>query len=168
MRHLVTIVLMAFLVVVAHASHAQTASTNAADTDFIRKASSAGLTEIALGKLAATQASSDDVKKFAARMVADHTKSNEDLGKLAGSKGVQIAIAPEPAQQQLIDRLKNLEGSRFDREYSDAMIRDHQLVSGIYELEANKGEDVDIRDFARKTLPMLEEHGRLADSLPPF
>lgn len=147
---------------------AQQAKTTATDTDFIRRASSASLTEIALGKLAADQASSNDVKKYAERMVADHTKANESLGKLAGSKGVQIAVAPEPAQQQGIDRMKGLDGAKFDRAYSDAMVRDHKLVTGLYELEAEKGEDVDIRDYARSQLPMLKEHEKLAQSLPPF
>lgn len=147
---------------------AQQAKTTATDTDFIRRASSASLTEVALGKLAADQASSNDVKKYAERMVADHTKANESLGKLAGSKGVQIAVAPEPAQQQDIDRMKGLDGAKFDRAYSDAMVRDHKLVTGLYELEAEKGEDVEIRDYARSQLPMLKEHEKLAQSLPPF
>lgn len=147
---------------------AQQAKTTATDTDFIRRASSASLTEVALGKLAADQASSNDVKKYAERMVSDHTKANESLGKLAGSKGVQIAVAPEPAQQQDIDRMKGLDGAKFDRAYSDAMVRDHKLVTGLYELEAEKGEDVEIRDYARSQLPMLKEHEKLAQSLPPF
>lgn len=150
------------------AAVAQQAKTTATDTDFVRRASSASLTEIALGKLAADQASSNDVKKYAERMVADHTKANESLGKLAGSKGVQIAVAPEPAQQQDIDRMKGLDGAKFDRAYSDAMVRDHKLVTGLYELEAEKGEDVEIRDYARGQLPMLKEHEKLAQSLPPF
>jgi putative membrane protein len=70
------------------AASAESARSSAADTDFVRKASSGNLTEIALGKLASDQASSDDVKKYAARMVADHTQANEKLGKLAGSKGI--------------------------------------------------------------------------------
>lgn len=152
----------------AGAATAQAVKTTAADTDFVRRASSASLTEIALGKLAADQASSDDVKKFAERMVTDHTKANEALGKLAGSKGVQIAVAPEPAQQQEIDRIKGLDGAKFDRAYSDAMIRDHKMATGLYELEAEKGADVEIRDYARGVLPTLKEHEKLAQSLPPF
>ncbi|MET0505043.1 MAG: DUF4142 domain-containing protein [Luteibacter sp.] len=153
---------------IAGIAHAQAVKTTAADTDFVRRASSASLTEIALGKLAADQASSGDVKKFAERMVADHTKANEDLGKLAGSKGVQIAVAPEPAQQQEIDRIKALDGAKFDRAYSDAMVRDHKMVTGLYELEAEKGTDVEIRDYARSVLPTLKDHEKLAGSLPPF
>ncbi|UPG94197.1 DUF4142 domain-containing protein [Luteibacter aegosomatissinici] len=146
----------------------QPAKLSTADADFIRRASSAGLTEIALGKLAAQQASSDDVKKFAARMVDDHARSNEALGKLAGSKGVQVALSPEPAQQQEIDRLKGLDGAAFDRAYSDAMVRDHKLATGLYQLEADKGDDPEIRDFARQQLPVLKKHEDLADDLPPF
>jgi len=150
------------------AASAESARSSAADTDFVRKASSGNLTEIALGKLANDQASSDDVKKYAARMVADHTQANEKLGKLAGSKGIQIATAPDVAQQQDIDRLKGLDGAAFDRAYSDLMVRSHKLTTGLYDLEASKGEDVEIRAFARDALPVLREHEKLADSLPPF
>lgn len=162
---IVTCLLAACLV--ATTTLAQTRTT-ATDTDFVRKASSGNLTEITLGKLAADQASSDDVKKYAARMVVDHTDANEKLGKLAGSKGIQIATAPDVAQQQDIDRLKGLDGAAFDRAYSDLMVRSHKLTTGLYELEATKGTDPEIRDVARGTLPVLRVHEKLADSLPPF
>ena len=165
MRKLVCLFLIACF---AGTASAESARSSAADTDFVRKASSGNLTEIALGKLAADQASSDDVKTYAARMVADHTQANEQLGKLAGSKGIQIATAPDVAQQQDIDRLKGLDGAAFDRAYSDLMVRSHKLTSGLYELEATKGEDTEIRAFAHDSLPVLREHEKLADSLPPF
>ena len=165
MRKLVCLLLTVCLV---GAVSAESARSSAADTAFVRKASTGNLTEIALGKLAADQASSNDVKKYAARMVADHTLANEKLGKLAGSKGIQIATAPDVAQQQDIDRLKDLDGAAFDRAYSDLMVRSHKLTTGLYELEATKGEDTEIRAFARDTLPVLREHEKLADSLPPF
>lgn len=165
MRKLVCLLIAVCL---AAAASAESARSSAADTDFVRKASSGNLTEIAIGILAADQASSDDVKKYAARMVADHTQANEKLGKLAGSKGIQIATAPDVAQQQDIDRLKDLDGAAFDRAYSDLMVRSHKLTTGLYDLEASKGEDVEIRAFARDMLPVLREHEKLADSLPPF
>lgn len=165
MRKLVCLLIAVCL---AGAASAESARSSAADTDFVRKASGGNLTEIALGKLAANQASSDDVKKYAARMVADHTQANEKLGKLAGSKGIQIATAPDVAQQQDIDRVKDLDGAAFDRAYSDLMVRSHKLTTGLCDLEASKGEDVEIRAFARDMLPVLREHEKLADSLPPF
>ncbi|MGY3232862.1 putative membrane protein [Luteibacter sp. HA06] len=163
-----TYVCLFLALILAGAASAESARSSAADTDFVRKASSGNLTEISLGKLAADQASSDDVKKYAARMVTDHTEANEKLGKLAGSKGVQIATAPDMAQQQDIDRLKGLDGAAFDRAYSDLMVKSHKLTTGLYELEATKGEDAEIRAFAHDTLPVLREHEKLADSLPPF
>jgi putative membrane protein len=146
---------------------AQTRTTQV-DADFIRRASSADLTEIALGKLAQERASSSDVKQFAQRMVQDHTQSSAMLSRLAGSRGIQLAVAPEPAQQQDIDRMKDLQGSDFDRAYSDAMVRDHKLVTGLYELEAEKGDDPGVRDFARGQLDVLKDHARAADALPPL
>lgn len=147
---------------------AQAVKTTTADTDFVRRAGSASLTQIALGKLAAEQASSKDVKTYAASMVADHTRANEALARLAGSKGVQIAVAPEPAQQQEIDRIRALDGAAFDRAYSDAVVRDHKQTTGLYQLEAEKGDDVEIRDYARAQLPLLKEHEKSAGRLPPF
>ncbi|MET0936459.1 MAG: DUF4142 domain-containing protein [Luteibacter sp.] len=162
----VTLALLATLCF-ASAALAQTRTT-AADTDFVRKASSGNLTEITLGKLAADQASSDDVKKYAARMVVDHTDANEKLGKLAGTKGIQIATAPDVAQQQDIEKLKGFDGAAFDRAYSDLVVKSHKLTRGLYELEATKGQDAEIRDYAKNTLPVLRVHEELADSLPPF
>lgn len=147
---------------------AQAVRTTTADTDFVRRAGSASLTQIALGKLAAEQASSKDVKTYAAGMVADHTRANEALARLAGSKGVQIAVAPEPAQQQEIDRIRALDGAAFDRAYSDAVVHDHKQTTGLYQLEAEKGDDVEIRDYARAQLPLLKEHEKSAGRLPPF
>ena len=84
-----TRMLMATLMLVlAGTAAAQAVKTTQTDTDFVRRASSGSLTQIALGKLAAEQASSKDVKTYAANMVADHTQTNEALAKLAGSKGV--------------------------------------------------------------------------------
>jgi len=168
MRMLTMFVATLLLATTAAAQTVPPAKTTAADTDFIRRASSAGLTEVAVGKLAADQASSADVKEFASRMVTDHTRNNEALAKLAGSKGLQVAVAPEPAQQNEIDRLKGLQGGDFDRAYSDAMVHDHKMVIGLYELEANKGEDPQVRDFAKGTLDMLKQHEKLAGKLPPL
>ena len=168
MRQLLTLVASLLVATTAMAQTVPQAKTTAADADFVRRASSTGLTEIAMGKLAADQASSKDVKEFAARMVTDHTRTNETLGKLAGSKGLQIAVAPEPAQQQNIDRLKNLQGGDFDRAYSDIVVRDQKMATGLYDLEAEKGEDTEVRDFARQALPMLKEHRSMAGALPPL
>ncbi|MBB3227973.1 putative membrane protein [Luteibacter sp. Sphag1AF] len=138
------------------------------DNDFLRQASAAGLTQIALGKLAAGHAGSSDVKSFGERMVTDHTAINVDMAKLAGSKGKQLATSSDPDQQQIISKLGEMTGADFDRAYSDTVVKMDKNAQGIYELEATHGEDADIREFARKTMSTLKEHDSLAGSLPLF
>ena len=49
------------------------------DERFVEMAATGGQAEVAMGRLGQEQATSPDVKRFAARMVADHTKANEEL-----------------------------------------------------------------------------------------
>src|SRR5947209_866640 len=61
------------------------------DAQFVELASANDLAEINLGKMAATQASSPDVKKFAEHIVADHTKSSKLLLEIANKQGLKVA-----------------------------------------------------------------------------
>jgi predicted outer membrane protein len=66
------------------------AKLNNEDRKFITDAAHGGMAEVALGRLALERASSDEVKQFAQRMIDDHTRANEELMKLASSKGVTL------------------------------------------------------------------------------
>lgn len=65
-------------IMVAHA-WAQTGSTmssgtaSVSDTSFVRQAALSDMYEIQASQLAQTKATSADVKRFASRMIADHT-----------------------------------------------------------------------------------------------
>src|SRR6266700_7476727 len=58
------------------------------DVSFIQKAAGDGQQAVENGKLAEKQGKSADVKRIAARMVADHTAANKELTALANKKGV--------------------------------------------------------------------------------
>jgi putative membrane protein len=64
----------------------KSAGLTAADTKFVKEAADGGMAEVELGQLAASKASSDDVKKFGQRMVDDHGKANDQLKQLASQK----------------------------------------------------------------------------------
>jgi len=57
----------------------------------MRKAAKGGMMEVAMGRLAAQSAQSDDVKSFGKRMVTDHSKANDELKSIAPKKGRQTA-----------------------------------------------------------------------------
>ena len=54
------------------------AEVSSADKTFVKKASQGGMLEVELGKVAAAQGDSQDVKDFGSKMVEDHGKANDD------------------------------------------------------------------------------------------
>jgi putative membrane protein len=63
----------------------------------------------------------------------------------------------------LHDRLSKLSGNAFDKAYMRAMIEDHQEDVSEFRQESQSAKDPDVRQFAAKTLPTLEEHLRIAE-----
>ena len=54
--------------------------------------------EVAMGKLAEEKGQSDDVKSFGKRMVADHSKANDELKSIAQQKGIKLP-SKEPTEK---------------------------------------------------------------------
>ncbi|MCW3080999.1 DUF4142 domain-containing protein [Segetibacter sp.] len=135
-----------------------TDTSMAADREFVMEAASGGLMEVALGKLAATNASSVQVKEFGQMMVADHTKANAELKAVAARKDVMISPSPIEKHQKHIDELKAKKGADFDKAYVKLMVEDHKEDIEHFEDESSEGNDADVKAFATKTLPVLKKH----------
>ena len=134
----------------------------AADEAFVTKVAKDGMAEVELGKLAAEKASSDAVKQFAKRMVDDHSKANEELKTLAQSKNVTLPSEIGQEQKALRDRLTKLSGPAFDQAYMKAMVNDHLKAVSAFRSESRTGKDAEVKAWAARTLPTLEEHLKLA------
>ncbi len=134
------------------------------DSTFATKAAEGGLAEVQLGNLAKDHAASADVKTFAERMVTDHTKANEELTKVAGGKGITLPTSMNSKDQATYDRLAKLNGAAFDRAYMQDMVTDHRGDVNEFKREADRGSDNDLKGFASKTLPTLQEHLTMAES----
>jgi putative membrane protein len=133
-------------------------SSGSEDIEFVLDAAQGGLAEVELGKLAAQRAQNDDVKKFAQRMVDDHSKANEQLQKIADSKSIKLPTEVDSKDKALMQRLEKLNGAAFDRTYMNAMVNDHAKDVTEFKREANAGRDPQVKSFAESTLPTLEEH----------
>jgi putative membrane protein len=152
----------------AGVARAQTKNTSAnrltADNTFATKAAQGGMAEVELGKLAKDHASSPDVKNFGQRMVDDHSKANDELKEIAGRKNITLPTTLSAKDQATVDRLSKLNGKEFDRAYMRDMVSDHRMDVNEFKHEADRGTDADLKAFAAKTLPTLEEHLKLAES----
>jgi len=135
------------------------------DLTFLRKAAGAGMAEVALGQLAAKHGHSERVRKFGQRMVDDHSKANKQLMEIARRKGMTFSAKMGATHQKLMDRLREKRGAAFDREFARHMVRDHKEVVALFKKQARHGKDADLRAFASRTLPTLEDHLKMARRL---
>jgi len=134
----------------------------AADSAWVMKVAKGGMAEVELGKMAAEKGSSDAVKHFGQRMVDDHSKANDELKTLAASKNITLPAEIGPEETALRSRLSKMSGAAFDRAYMKAMVSDHVKDINEFKMEAKSGRDADVKAWASKTLPTLEEHLKMA------
>lgn len=138
------------------------ANTMASDQKFIHEAAEGGMAEVELGRLAQEKASSAEVKSFGKRMVDDHSKANDELKSLAQSKKVTLPSDLDAKDKATRDRLSKLSGAAFDRAYMRTMLADHKKDVNEFRHESTSAKDPDVKSFAAKTLPTLEDHLKLA------
>lgn len=133
-----------------------------ADQSFVTKASQGGAAEVKLGQLAQDKASNQKVKDFGKQMAEDHAKAGDELQKIAQQKNLRAPTEMTAQDDALMKRLQGLSGSEFDKAYMSAMVKDHEDDIAEFQKEANSGTDADVKGFASKTLPKLNEHLRMA------
>lgn len=135
------------------------------DRNFLRDATEGGMAEVRAGQMALAKGTDPQVKRFAQQMVDDHTKANQELMALASGKGVQLPDEPSLAQKTQARMLEAADGASFDRKYSDAMVEDHRKTVALFQNAAGSARDADVKAFAQKTLPTLQHHLEMAQSL---
>ena len=142
-------------------------TTDAEDqAEFMVDAASSGMMEVALGNMAAKQAQNAEVKAFAKMMVEHHTKGNEEMKAQAAAKNVTLPERVGNDHQKHIDKLADLRGAEFDREYMNIMVEAHEDdVEDFKEGSQENEYDAETKALITKTLPMLEQHLQQAKQL---
>ena len=135
------------------------------DEQFVAKASASGQAEVQMGTMAARQATSPAVKKFAQQMVEDHTKANKELATLAEKLKFRTTEKLEPRYEEKSAELKKLSGEAFDRGYIAYQVKAHEEAVALFQKQAEKGASNELRAWAKKTLPTLQMHLKMAREL---
>jgi putative membrane protein len=129
--------------------------------------------EIQIGRVAATQAEGEKVRRYGDLLVRDHQTGDQAVMDFAARKEIQIPAPPgSPAEQEQMqkqtagmEQLKQLSGASFDRAFTEAMIADHEKAIEMMRGAAEKVKDRDLRDLLQTLLPILEQHRRIAQEL---
>jgi len=73
--------------------------------------------------------------------------------------------SPTNVDRMSVQYLQSLPEPQFDLAYANQMVEDHAKAIATFESATNNLEDRALKKYADKTLPMLQEHYRLAQDL---
>jgi putative membrane protein len=137
----------------SNSNKAKASTLSSADKAFIKDAAKGGMMEVAMGRVAEKNATDSEAKNFGARMVKDHSEANEELKAIAKEENVGW-----PAEKEA-GRWKS------DKDYMDAMVKDHEKDLAAFEKEAKDGSDPKVKSFADKTAKTVREHLEMAKEI---
>lgn len=144
---------------------AATTGMSSQERNFMRDAAMGGIMEVELGKMATEKGASDAVKQFGQRMVDDHTRVNAELTQLAASKGMSLPTELGAKHKTDVTNLSSLSGAEFDKAYAKLMVSSHKKKVSAFEKQSKGGADAELKAFAAKTLPGVQEHLQMAKAL---
>lgn len=133
------------------------------DAEFAMEAADRGMLEVKLGELAQTNGVSQQVKDLGKNMSEDHAKSNKELEKWADQKNVSLPDRLSPESQEAYDQLAAKTGTDFDESYTDMMVKAHRKNIKMFEKQAERGNDADLKMWASEKLPVLNHHLQMAE-----
>jgi len=135
------------------------------DEGFIMSATRDGIFHVEAGKLAVQRGSNEGIKKFGQHAIDHHTQINDELAQFASTKGVMLPKKMSMKKQKALDKVAKLSGPDFDKAYLKMEIKDHSKDLSAYKKEAKDGKDPDVKAWAAKIVPTIEEHLKTARDL---
>jgi putative membrane protein len=133
--------------------------------DFVKEVAMSDMTEIAAAKIGQERGNAEE-KAFSAQMIADHTKTSEELKAMVPADAkAAIPAALDSSSQSKIDKLKNAKPDDFSFEFDSMQVSAHKDAVSLFERYAKGGEDAKLKGWSDKTLPALKHHLEMAQNL---
>ncbi|NRF66186.1 DUF4142 domain-containing protein [Aquincola sp. S2] len=156
-----------FALLVGGFTAAQAASAlTRADGNFMKEAAQAGQVEVEASKIALQRARHTQVRAFAQQMVDDHGKVQQELVALAALKSLKLQDKPSVAARTGLKLLATADEAKFDERYAKSYgVRAHRDAVALFQKAANRAVDPEVRAFAAKTLPVLQQHLTQAEDM---
>jgi putative membrane protein len=135
------------------------------DSYFLNKAAAGGMSEVAMGKLALEKSSNEDVKKFAQKMVDDHTAMGQDVQTVAKGMNVNLPDGLMGGDKKEYAKLQTLSGPAFDKEYMAYMVKDHKKDLADFKSENASTQNPQIKDLTAKGEAVIQGHLETAEKI---
>jgi putative membrane protein len=127
---------------------------------FAEAAAMSDMYEVTAGNIALERGESEAVREFAQMMVADHTKSSQQLEQALGGsvEDFSMPASLDTEHQAKVDILQSLQGEAFDREYLTQQMTGHRKTLEMLKSYGASGDVADLRQFAQSTIPVVQKH----------
>ena len=128
-----------------------------ADAQFMVKTTSNALLEVELGKLAQARASTPVVRSYGASLVQKRLELLGGLRALAAAKGLAVPPALGQDEQAAYHEVSTQTGSQLDKHLMALIVKAQKQDEDGFDDMADDAYDDDIRGFAAKFLPGVQE-----------
>ena len=95
----------------------------------------------------------------------DHSKTGQDLAAAAAKVNVEVPSELPRGGKKTRDKLARLSGPDFDRAYAKLMLSDQKDDMEFFTQEARLGKIPEVKDFAAKNLPAIQQRRKMAEDL---
>lgn len=151
----------------AGAVGAVSAATTTTAGGFVTAAATSDMYEIQAAKLAQQTSTNPAVKKFAARMIKDHTASSDKLKALLAKGGINATLPTDLDERRkgMLDNLAKAKPADFDKMYADQQMAAHDEAVTLLKGFVDHGDNADLKAFATSILPTVQEHEAMAKQI---
>lgn len=135
------------------------AMLNAIDFNFVSQADLGAPFQVDSGRLAAAKGGNAAIRNYAHLMVTTHIPVAQALTSILQRKRVTPSnTLLHGAYDAMISTLKADHGAAFDRDYLNGQVEYQKANAALFRQEIENGSDSELKQFARETLPKIEDH----------
>lgn len=141
--------------------------TSASTADFVKNAAMSGLFEIRSSELAMHKRAPQD-RRFAEHMIHDHERIGSQLKHIVRADHInaQVPSRLDDQHEKMLQQLRGESGQTFEKDYDKMQQQGHQQAVSLFQAYAQNGDNPALKQWARRTLPELQNHLSMSQKLP--
>jgi putative membrane protein len=130
------------------------------DYNFVAQANLGAPFQIDSGRIAQKTGTTAAIRDYAHLMVVTHIPVVDALNKILGQKNIEAPqnTLLQGAYSTMVASLNAEHGTELDRDYIQGQVDYQKGNAALFRNEIQNGSDPDLKQFARATLPKIEDH----------
>lgn len=133
------------------------------DAELLKEIALGGMMQLKLSEVAASMASSEDVKMIAKAEVEEQTIVAAKLKEIATAGGAMLPEQPNEDTMEAVKKLKEKKGLELDTAYLEQTgIEGHKKLQAMMEKVQSKAESQVLKSLAGATLPIIKTHWQVS------